>query len=142
MSGSFPAIVARMVVPMMVHAVTGAPPPGESEQERNQQHRKDRKKEMMRVRIKCVGRVGPAGVEIMRPEEPGDRGDDEREQGYSRQQVKNMMAAPMTAHFAPLIVVLGRGRIVWLIDGKLFADADAEFGHGWVLRLNSGPISS
>ena len=38
------------------------------------------------------------------------------------------MQAPMTAS-AALVVIVGRWGIGGLIDGKFFADADAEFGH-------------
>ena len=45
--------------------------------------------------------------------------------------MKPMMQAPVTPSPPALFFIVGRWRIRWggLIDGKFFADADAEFGH-------------
>ncbi len=56
---------------MPSHAVAAAVPPRERDQEHDEQHRKDRKEEMMRVRMKRIGRIGTR-IETARLEQPDD----------------------------------------------------------------------
>jgi hypothetical protein len=109
----------------MPHAVTTVTPPDESEQKQDEQNREEGKEEMMRVRTNRIRRIG---MKMGRPEHPDDRRDNQREHRHARQQMKPMMQTPMTASPA-LFVMVGRWGIGGLIDGKFFADPDAEFGH-------------
>src|SRR5258705_8684332 len=126
------AVIAAMFVmmPMVPHAVAAMAPPCEHNQGHDEQHGKERKEEMMRVRMKRIGRVG-TGIETMRPEHPNDCRNDQRKHRHAGQKMQDPMPAPMTPSSPALFLVLGRWGIggSGFIDGKFLADANAEFGH-------------